>query len=401
MSKRLLSLLLAVLLMFTLFACNRSNGDEGGEQEGDPVEEPGGLNENWKIGVVTGTLSQSEEEYQAAQNMLKLYGEDRIVHVTYPDNFTTETETTIAQVRSLAENPDVEAIVFVQAVAGASAAVDKAREVRPDILVICGTIGEDANVISKKADIVMGVASLDLGTAIIDQAHSMGAKTFVHYSFPRHLGINTIAVRRELMMKRCEELGIEFVDATAPDPTGDAGVPGTQQAVLEDVPRMVDLYGTDTAFYSTNCGMQEPMIRRVMEHKAIYPQPCCPSPFHAYPAALGIDVKGHEGDVPYMLEQIKLKVAEGGNTGRMANWPVPINMLEVEAGVKYAEKWIKGETNGRVDGEVLTQLIVDVVEKTAGEGTRADVSLFEEPQADGSVIKYDNYFMILCDYYVF
>ena len=56
--------------------------------------------------------------------MKNKYG-DMIVLQTYPDNFTKEQETTIANTLSLAADPDVKAIIFVQAVPGASAALYK------------------------------------------------------------------------------------------------------------------------------------------------------------------------------------------------------------------------------------------------------------------------------------
>ena len=52
--------------------------------------------ETYKIGVMTGTVSQSEDEYRAAEMLRSKYG-DMIKHVTYPDNFMQEQETTIAQ----------------------------------------------------------------------------------------------------------------------------------------------------------------------------------------------------------------------------------------------------------------------------------------------------------------
>ena len=206
-----------------------------------------------------------------------------------------------------------------------------------------------------------------------------------------------MAARRDLLKETCEQYDIEFIDETAPDPTLDQGVAGAQQFILEDVPRKVEQYGKDTAFFCTNCGMQEPLIQRVLEEGAIFPQQCCPSPYHAYPGALGINVAGHEGDVQYMLDQITEKVVEGNNPGRMSTWAVPINMLEVEAGVRYAEKWIKGETNGRVDTEVLFAIINEIA---GGEG-KADVHTYIEKQEDGTEKEYENYFMILCDYYTF
>ena len=388
MSKKLISAVMAIIMLLSLAACRTAGEASPPDDKGGQEEKPG-----YKIGIITGTVSQGEEEYQAAVNMVEKYGKDKIVTATYPDNFATETETTISQVVALASDPEVKAIVFVQAVPGASAAIDKVRETRKDMLFICGVAAEDPATIASKADIVMLVDEIGMGTAVIEQAKKQGAETFIHYSFARHLSYATIAARRELFMKTCKELGIEYVDVTAPDPTGDAGVSGAQQFILEDVPRQVEKYGKDTAFFSTNCSMQEPLIRSVLEQGAIFPQQCCPSPYHGYPGALNISVKGHEGDVDYMLEQTKLKVKEGGNEGRMSTWTVPVNMLMVEAGVNYAIEFCEGRTSDRLDEKVLFNAINELA---GGEG-KAAISNYQ----DESVGKLDNFYMILCDFYDF
>jgi hypothetical protein len=48
--------------------------------------------------------------YRAAEQMKAKYG-DRIVHVTYPDNFMQEQETVIGQITGMASDPEVKAIV--------------------------------------------------------------------------------------------------------------------------------------------------------------------------------------------------------------------------------------------------------------------------------------------------
>ena len=405
MKRRVLSLLLAAMMVVSITACRggdtassvpessapvesseEDTGDAPSEADADaPVDiEP------YKIGIITGTVSQGEEEFRAAENMKATYG-DMIVTATYPDNFTNETETTIANVLSLASDPEVKVIVFVQAVPGASAAIDKARETREDILFICGVPGEDPGVISSKADIVFQADELSMGRTIVEQAVAMGAETLVHYSFPRHMSYALLAARRDLLRENCEAAGIAFVEATAPDPTGDSGVPGAQQFILEDVPRKVDEYGANTAFFSTNCSMQEPLIRQVLAYGAIFPQQCCPSPYHGYPGALGIEIPDEEqGNVPYIIDQITQKVAAGNNTGRMSTWVIPINMLMVESGVLYGIEYCEGRTNGRVDTDKLLPIMNEVA------GAPTTVTTYDEE--DG---KYDNYFMILCDYIVF
>lgn len=347
---------------------------------------------DYKIGIITGTVSQGEEEFQAAQQLLATYGPDKIITATYPDKFNDEVETTIAQVVSLADQ-GAKAIVFCQAVPGTIAAIEKTREKYPDILFVTGVVAEAPREVAAVADICFLVDEIGMGTTVIEQAAKQGAETFIHYSFPRHLGYETIAARRELFMSTCEKLGIKYVDATAPDPTSDAGVSGAQQFIVEDVPRKIQEFGANTAFFSTNCAMQEPLIRSTLEQKGIYPQQCCPSPYHGYPAALNIATAGHEGDVKYMLDQIKAKVGEGDNAGRMSTWALPVNMLMVEAGVDYAIKYCEGQTNGRFDDAEVRKSL-----ETVGATYGVKPSLTFYADADGDV---ENFYMILCDYYTF
>ena len=374
--KRIVTLLLVLAMVLSLAACG--SGDTGAAKS------------DYKIGIITGTVSQGEEEYQAAQNLKAKYG-DKVVTATYPDNFSTETEQTIATVTNMAADPDVKAIVFVQAVPGAAAAINKVKETRDDILFVTGVCAEDPAVIAAAADICMLVDEIAMGNTIIEQAAKMGAKTFVHVSFERHLGYATISARQALFKENCARLGIKYVEATAPDPTGDAGVTGAQAWVTENIKVYVDQYGKDTAFFCTNCSMQVPLIQQCAELGAIYPQQCCPSPYHGYPSAFNISTEGHEGDVPYMLEQITAKVAEYGNTGRMSTWEVPVNMVMIEAGFNYAEKWIKGEITERCDEAALLKEIQAIA------GDAASISKYSD-EAAGEIA---NFFMILCPFYDF
>ncbi len=377
--KRLATLLLALVMVFSLVAC--------GAKEEPAADESGA---DYKIGIITGTVSQGEEEYQAAQNLKAKYG-DMVVTATYPDNFSTETEQTIATVTNMAADPDVKAIVFVQAVPGAAAAINKVKETRDDILFISGVCAEDPAVIAAASDICLLVDEIQMGKTIIEQAAAQGAQTFVHISFERHLGYATISARQQLFKENCARLGIEYVEATAPDPTGDAGVTGAQAWVTENIKVYVDQYGKDTAFFCTNCSMQVPLIQQCAELGAIYPQQCCPSPYHGYPSAFNISTEGHEGDVPYMLEQITAKVAEYGNTGRMSTWEVPVNMVMIEAGFNYAQKWIEGEITERCDETAL------LAEIQAIAGDAASISKYSD-EASGEIA---NFFMILCPFYTF
>ncbi|WP_434311688.1 DUF3798 domain-containing protein [Hominifimenecus sp. rT4P-3] len=355
-----------------------------------PTEAPASTG---KVAIVTNTVSQNEEEYRSAEKMAEKYG-DRIVHVTWPDNFMNEQEQMITTVSKLAADPDVKALVINQAVPGTNAAVDKLKETRDDILVIYGTPQENPEDVATRADLLLQPDELRMGPAMIEQAAKLGAKTFVHYSFPRHMAQVLLSSRRDLMKEKCKEMNIEFVDATAPDPTGDSGTTGAQQFILEDVPKMVAQYGADTAFFSTNCAMQVPLIKACVDAKAIYPQPCCPSPYHGYPAALGLvseDASAAEIDVKDIVDQTTKVLEEKGVLGRFSTWPVPVSMMITVAGTEYAFQWMDGKTGDSLNLDVLKA----EMEEYAG------MSVTLNPYTDDAGKVYDNYQFIMMDYMIY
>ncbi len=342
--------------------------------------------DEYKIGIMTGTVSQGEEEFRAAENMKAIYG-DKITITTYPDRFMQEQETTISNMMAMASDPLVKAIVMVQAVPGAAAAVDRVKEVRPDILFILGVPGEDPDVVAGKGDIVLQTNDLARGAQIARHAQSLGATTLVHYSFPRHMSYEMLSARRDLMKAEAQKIGLRFVEEDAPDPTGDAGVPGTQQFIMEDVPRKIAQFGKDTAVFGTNCAMMEPMIRQTVAGGGIFPVQCCPSPYHALPGALGISIpENKKGNLDWIRNEIASVVGEAGMSGRVGTWPVPVNMMYVEAGVKYAMAYLDGNTNGKVDKAKLVSIMKEVA------GGEVELTNYKD---------YPHYFLYLSDHLVF
>lgn len=393
--KKLLSVVLAGSMAMTMLAGCGSKAEETtaaaaaeteAAAEGGEEAAPAG-----KVAIVTNTVSQNEEEYRSAESMTEKYG-DRIVHVTWPDNFMTEQEQMITTVGKLAADPEIKALIINQAVPGSNAAVDKLLETRDDMLIIYATPQENPEDVAVRADIILQPNELDMGPAMVEQAAKMGAKTFVHYSFPRHMAQVLLSSRRELIKEKCAELNLEFVDATAPDPTGDSGVSGAQQFILEDVPKMVAQYGKDTAFFSTNCAMQVPLIKACVSEGAIYPQPCCPSPYHGYPAALGLVSEDASAvsdmNIEDIVAQTTAAMEEAGVLGRFSTWPVPVSMMMTVAGTEYAFEWMAGNTDGKLD--------LDVLKAKMDEYAGLDCQM--SPYTDDAGTVYDNYQLIMMDY---
>ena len=349
-----------------------------------------------KIAIVTNTVDQNEEEFRSAEALVKKYGADKIVHVTWPVNFMAEQEQMVTTVARLAADREIKALVINQAVPGSNPAVDKLKETRNDVFIVYCTPQENPPDVATRADLIMNINELEQGPPMVQQAKKQGAKVFVHYSFPRHMSIVMLAHRRDQIREECAKQGIQFVDATAPDPTSDAGITGAQQYILEDVPRMVARYGQDTAFFSTNCAMQIPLITAVVNTHAIYPQPCCPSPYHGFPSALGIETQrgGQLVDVNYMITETR-KIASNRNmTGRLSTWPVPAAMMYTTAGTEYAIKWINGQVpKTGVDDKVLAELMGDYIRDMTGSNISVQMVNYSE---GGRTL--NNYKLLLLDY---
>ncbi|WZL74227.1 DUF3798 domain-containing protein [Clostridiaceae bacterium 35-E11] len=387
--KKVLAILMAVIMSFSIVACSSNSGSSTDTTQNEGAEKTEEKS-NYKIGIMTSTVSQGEEQYRAAEKLAKTYP-DIVTLVTFPEKFTTEQETSISTALSLAADPDIKAIVFCQAVQGSAAAMQKIKEIRPDILLVAGAVQDDISVISSVADVAYHMNIPDSGTQLVHEMYELGARTFVHYSFPRHLAFQPTADRRENIKKACEELGMTFVDATTPDPTSDAGVSGTQQFILEDVPRKVAEYGKDTAFFGTNTAQQEPMIKAVLQTESFYTMPADPSPFAAFPGALGIQIPEDKmADADYMMEQISIKLAEAGMTNHMGTWSAPLMTMFLNGGFKYAMAFCDGETNGE-------KLDVEVFKKYMAEAAGSTVEFVNyKDKATGNVI--DNFFYILAEY---
>ncbi|MEG1869309.1 MAG: DUF3798 domain-containing protein [Oscillospiraceae bacterium] len=381
--KKFLAFLMAFTMLLSLSACNFSNilqtiSDTPHAHKG-------------KIAIITGTSMQADGEFSAAAKMKQKYG-DRIVLSTYPDSFSDNPDITIDTIKKLASNSDIKALIFIQAVAGSGAALEKAKQINPDLLVIAGLPGEDPEIISSVCDIVL---SMDLingtGSNVPLQAKKMGAKTLVHYSFPRHMSLSYVSDCRDIMKKTCEEIGIKFVDATAPDPTDKSGIPAVQKFIAENVPKQIEQYGKDTAFYSTNRATQVPLIKSVIANGAIYPQQHSPSALHDFPEALGIEIPPDKSfDTDFVVSAITDKVSELNMTGRLSTWSVPIVLTIIEGSTDYAFKYIDGELTQKLDEKVLIECL-----KLAADGNLT-VKNFSTNNAE-----YPNYFTLSSDYVTF
>lgn len=196
----------------------------------------------------------------------------------------------------------------------------KVKEIRPDIICIAGESHEDLSEISSTADLVCNNDFISRGYLLVRTAFELNCDTFVHISFPRHMAYITMSRCVAVMKAACEEFGMQFILETAPDPTSDAGVSGAQAYILNMVPKWVEKYGENTAYFCTNDAHIEPLIKQLLEYGGYFIESDLPSPLIGYPGALGIDLSEESQNFEKALAKVESAVVEKGGSGHLGTW---------------------------------------------------------------------------------
>lgn len=332
MNRKIISMIIALIMALSVMACGSENNtdanmvsdlsnDEKTETESESNDALSESDpEDFRIGIVTGSFSQSEEDRRGAEAFQEKYGKDKVTLAIYPDNFTEEYDVTVQTIVNLSEDPKIKVIIVNQAVEGTTEAFKKIKETRPDIICIAGEAYEDFSDIAEVADLVVSCDFVSRGYLMIRSAHELGCDTFVHISFPRHLSYETVSRQVAIMQAACDEFGMRFEMETAPDPTTEVGVPGAQNYILEHVPEWVEKYGQNTAYFCTNDAHTEPLIKKLMECGGYFIEADLPSPLLGYPGALDLDFTEDNSDLEEKLEKIEAAVVKNGGAGRFGTW---------------------------------------------------------------------------------
>lgn len=343
MKKKLLSfLMLAVMVLTLVTGCGSSNGSES-QTTGDQAANTE-TGEAYHIAIVTPTLSISEDEYRAGEEMAKKYP-DIVKHLTLPENFSEEIETGISTIVSAADDPLMKAVIIASGQSGLIPAMQQIKEKNPEILTISAAIYDETDQMAENIDLNLDTDQIKRGSEIAQKAYDMGAKTFIHYSFPTHLSKPLISGRKDAMKAKAEELGMTWVEVETPDPqTGDSRE-AMQQFLREDIPRQIEKYGPDTNIFGTNCPMYDVIIDEAFKLKYMVAEQCCPTPTQAYPTVLGLEISEEDSTNWEKLNQmITEKAAAADMTGRLSGWPMSTSVFLPEMATYIAMEYI--EDNG-------------------------------------------------------
>lgn len=403
--KGFMGIMLLMLMALAFTGCQKV--DNGAAKEGNDASKTAASGqkakfetlkdgEEYHIGIVTGTVSQAEDEFRAAEKAIELYGSADnggiIKHDTYPDRFEAEQETTISKIVAMADDPLMKAVIVNQSVPGTVAAFNQIREKRPDILLVNLVAQEDTVMVENASDLVMDADNVSRGYRIVAAAKEMGAKKFAHITFPRHMSIELLALRRAIMEEACKDLGLEFISLNAPDPTTDIGVPGAQQYIAENIQPWIDKYGKDTAFFCTNDAHTEPLLRGVAAGGAIFVEQDLPSPIMGYPKAFSVDIQNMAGDWKAINAAVEKAVIAKGGDKRMGTWAYSLGYSLTLGAVDHVMEVLKGQ------GELLNkeQILASIQKYTEGAKWMAENYV---DRATGETK--DNHFLLAQDTYVY
>jgi hypothetical protein len=256
-------------------------------------------------------------------------------------------EVTISQITALASDPLMKAIVVNQAIPGTAEAFKRVKERRSDIMLFAGEPHEDPLVIQESATLAISCDFISRGYTIPWAAKQLGADTFVHISFPRHMSYESLGLRRQIFEAACQDLGIRFVFVTAPDPTSDVGVAGAQQYILEQTPQWINQYGKNAVFFCTNDAHTEPLLRQLFAYGGMFVEADLPSPLMGYPGALGIDLSAEAGDFPAILKKVEDAVKSKGGAGKFGTWAFSYGFTASAGLGEFAKRVLDG--NARFD----------------------------------------------------
>jgi len=389
--KRRLSVLLVAVMLLTMIctACGGSGTKDAGEAKEETETAEGGSDdsgeaggEEYHITVVTPTLSVSEDEFRAGEQLMEEYP-DVVQHLVLPEKFDTEIEGCISTIVSAADDPLMRAVIVSSGQSGLIPAFQQLKEKNPDIITIASTIYDEPDMMSENIDVNLDMDAIRRGETIPTKAKEMGAKTFIHYSFPTHLAKPTITARRDKMKETCEKIGLEFVEVITPDPQTGNGPEAMQQFLQEDIPRQIEKYGKETNIFGTNCPMYDVIIAKALELKFTVAEQCCPTPTQAYPTVLGLEIAEEDAtNFDKINQMIAEKVDAQEMKGRLSGWPIPVTIFLPKFGVEVARQMIADPDFNPNNAENLGKLAQDKF------GLEVDFQQY---------LDYENYYMFIME----
>ncbi|MCL1817073.1 MAG: DUF3798 domain-containing protein [Clostridiales bacterium] len=288
-------------------------------------------------------------------------------HYTIPEDFCERSAELFAENMVFIENNQIKAAIVDQYISGCDVLLSQIKKRYPGILCIVLTTKDIYDIIDY-ADIVISVDAFNMGKKMVEHSKSIGAKTFVYYTFPSYQKYSNSSLfvlkqYSEAFQEVCSEEGLRFVEimdySCLPNDNIDT------QLVAYDVSQKINQYKGEVSFFVDYCTLQGPIMATIRDFGGILAQPCHPSLYHGFQLALGLYPYKELGNMsmddfdPFnfdkQIEEIETTLREWESAGRFATWKVPFSLAATTAAIEYAKKYCEGNISGTDDLEAMRE----------------------------------------------
>ena len=359
--KKILSLPAAVL-MCLIFASGvfaesvEEIGTEPAEEIASEVSraenetEPSG---DYHIGIVTGSANLTADDKGGAHAFILRYGEERVKHVEYPDDFSQDPQVVIDTIVKLAKDPDMKAIIVDPAVDGTAEGFIQVKARRPDILCFAGEAYDKFEDLADNADLICCNDFISRGYMIVRTAHELGCTSLTHITFARHLVYETVSRRAAVMEEACKDFGMDFYMEYAPDPSSYIGVDGAMDYINENIPEWIEKHGTNSAYFVTSDVYLEPLLQKLLEYGGYFIEGNIPTLLTGYPQVLGLDFTGKESAVYNTVIDVQDAIVQRGGAGRIGGCAYPYGFTICAGLAQHAMNVIDGTSELKNKDDIL------------------------------------------------
>ena len=297
---------------------------------------------DYHIGIVTGSANLTADDKGGAHAFILRYGEERVKHVEYPDNFTQDPQIVIDTIVGLAKDPDMKAIIVDPAVDGTAEGFIQVKARRPDILCFAGEAYDNFDDLVYNADLICCNDFISRGYMIVRTAHELGCTSLLHITFARHLVYETVNRRAAVMEEACRDFGMEFRMEYAPDPASYIGVAGAKSYIDENIPEWIEQYGTNSAYFVTSDVYMTPLLEKLLEYGGYFIEGNIPSLLTGYPEVFNLDFTGKESQVYNTVIDVQDAVVQRGGAGRIGGCAYPYGFTICAGLAQHAMNVIDG-----------------------------------------------------------
>ena len=354
MSKKIIALILALVLVFSFAACSKT------KKPTEKIVVP-----EKKVAILVAPETQYPEDYRAAAAIAAEYP-DKVIVKEYPDSRILKPgDPEIMKISAeLANNSEIGAIIYARATQFTANAINVAKGINPSLVTVCVEPEESVEKISELADLVLCADWEAYAKAIVAQAKAQGAEYFVMYSFTRHINENPLVATQQIVFKSaCEEQGISFAYENSLDPTFSGGKNQAALFIKESVARLnlnERIKGENVVLFSTDSSVQSTIVDITNKKGFIYVSPSFPTAYNGLGEHFEIAMPEDTSDINAYVENAKAAVAaDKEGKGRFAIYSYPLATTLVKSAVHCTFDILNGTTTAENMAEKVTMRVTD------------------------------------------